>query len=329
MNINIFLKKKKINLFLGLNKIEKILGKTKLNYCVNGISGLSGLEPTLNIIPFTKNLLIANKESIVCGWSIINKKLKKYKTNFIPIDSEHFSIWKLIKGEKPQNIKKIILTASGGPFLNKSKKKIANIKPKFALNHPNWKMGKKISIDSSTMMNKIFEFIEAKKIFNLKNNDISIMIHPLSFIHAIVFFKGNLVKLLAHEANMSIPISNSLGIHHDYKNKVVKNLFTKLNKLQFTEPKEKDFPLLSIINYIPEKTSYFETILTTLNDELVKKYLEGKINYISLIKNLIYLIKCPFFKKYYKLKPKNIYDINNVTEVTKKYLFLNLKHYEK
>ena len=322
-------KKKKINLFLGLNKIEKILGKTKLNYCVNGISGLSGLEPTLNIIPYTKNLLIANKESIVCGWSIINKKLKKYKTNFIPIDSEHFSIWKLIKGEKPQNIKKIILTASGGPFLNKSKKKIANIKPKFALNHPNWKMGKKISIDSSTMMNKIFEFIEAKKIFNLKNNDISIMIHPLSFIHAIVFFKGNLVKLLAHEANMSIPISNSLGIHHDYKNKVIKNLFTKLNKLQFTEPKEKDFPLLSIINYIPEKTSYFETILTTLNDELVKKYLEGKINYISLIKNLIYLIKCPFFKKYYKLKPKNIYDINNVTEVTKKYLFLNLKHYEK
>ena len=128
---------------------------------------------------------------------------------------------------------------------------------------------------------------------------------------------------------MSIPISNSLGIHHDYKNKVVKNLFTKLNKLQFTEPKEKDFPLLSIINYIPEKTSYFETILTTLNDELVKKYLEGKINYISLIKNLIYLIQCPFFKKYYKLKPKNIYDINNVTEVTKKYLFLNLKHYEK
>ena len=117
-------KKKKINLFFVLNKIEKILGKTKLNYCVNGISGLSGLEPTLNIIPFTKNLLIANKESIVCGWSIINKKLKKYKTNFIPIDSEHFSIWKLIKGEKPQNIKKIILTASGGPFLNKSKKKL-------------------------------------------------------------------------------------------------------------------------------------------------------------------------------------------------------------
>ena len=325
---NIF-RKKKINLFLGIKNLNKILKKTKLNYCVNGISGLSGLEPTLNIIPFTKNLLIANKESIVCGWPIINKQLIKYKTNFIPIDSEHFSIWKLIKYEKPQNIKKVILTASGGPFLNKSKNKIANIKPKFALNHPNWKMGKKISIDSSTMMNKIFEFIEAKKIFNLKNEDISIMIHPLSFIHAIVFFKGNLVKLLAHEANMNIPISNSLGIHSDYKGKTFKNLFTKLNKLKFTQPKEKDFPLLSIIKYIPEKTSYFETILTTLNDELVKKYLDGNINYISLIKNIIYFIKSPYFKKYYKLKPKNIYDINKITEITKKYLFLNVKHYEK
>ena len=174
------------------------------------------------------------------------------------------------------------------------------------------------------MMNKIFEFIEAKKIFNLKNEDVSIMIHPLSFIHAIVFFKGNLVKLLAHDTNLNIPISNSLGIHSDYKGKAVKNLFTKLNKLKFTQPKEKDFPLLSIIKYIPEKTSYFETILTTLNDELVKKYLDGNINYISLIKNIIYFIKCPYFKKYYKLKPKNIYDINKITEVTKKYLFLKL-----
>ena len=143
---NIF-RKKKINLFLGIKNLNKILKKTKLNYCVNGISGLSGLEPTLKIIPFNKNLLISNKDSIVCGWPIINKQLIKYKTNFIPIDSEHFSIWKLIKYEKPQNIKKVILTASGGPFLNKSKNKIANIKPKFALNHPNWKMGKKISID--------------------------------------------------------------------------------------------------------------------------------------------------------------------------------------
>ena len=156
-------KKKKINLHYKIKSIDNILKKDKFEYCINAISGIFGLEPTLKIIPFTKNILIANKESIICGWSLIEKKLKKHKTNFIPIDSEHFSIWKLIKNEKPESIKKIILTASGGPFLNKSIKKIANIDPKFALKHPNWSMGKKISIDSSTMMNKIFEFIEAKK----------------------------------------------------------------------------------------------------------------------------------------------------------------------
>ena len=117
----------------------------------------------------TKNILIANKESIVCGWHLILNRLKKYKTSFIPLDSEHFSIWNLIKNENINDVEKIVLTASGGPFLNLSNSKISNIHPKFALKHPNWKMGKKISIDSSTMMNKIFEFIEAKVVFNVPN----------------------------------------------------------------------------------------------------------------------------------------------------------------
>ena len=110
---------------------------------MNSICGIDGLEPTLKMIPKTKNMLIANKESIICGWHLIKKKLKKNKTNFIPLDSEHFSIWKIINNEDSKNIEKIILTASGGPFLKKSKKKISNIKPKYALKHPQWKMGKK------------------------------------------------------------------------------------------------------------------------------------------------------------------------------------------
>ena len=170
---NKYLKNKKkflknnIKIYHGLNNIKKII-KKKVSYCVNAISGIDGLEPTLDIIPKTEKILIANKESIICGWHLIKKKLIKNKTQFIPIDSEHFSIWSLLNKNNSKNINKIILTASGGPFLNKSRKSIINVKPKFALNHPNWKMGKKISIDSSTMMNKIFEFIEAKKIFNLK-----------------------------------------------------------------------------------------------------------------------------------------------------------------
>ena len=319
----IIFKRKKINLHLGINNLKKIV-KSKVAFCVNSISGIDGLEPTLDIIPNTKNILIANKESIICGWNLIHKQLIKYKTNFIPIDSEHFSIWELIKNENSENIKKIILTASGGPFLNMKKKKLHNIKPSLALKHPNWKMGKKISIDSSTMMNKIFEFIEAKKIFNLSNNQLSILIHPSSFVHAIVFFKGNLIKLLAHETTMSVPISNALGIKNDLNNTFVEKNYDKLNYLKFLKPNDNMFPLLSLLKVLPNKNTLFETILITLNDTLVKKYLNGSINYNSIQLNLLKHIKNPYFKKFYKLKPKNIYDIKKTVVLTKSYLEKNL-----
>ena len=128
---------------MGLkDNINTILNK-KISVCINSISGIEGLEPTLKLIPLTNKILIANKESIICAWDIINKKLKKYNTNFIPIDSEHFSIWKLIKNENINMVDKIILTASGGPFLKKRKEELVNIKPKIALKHPNWKMEEK------------------------------------------------------------------------------------------------------------------------------------------------------------------------------------------
>ena len=132
---------------------------------MSSITGLDGLEPTLNSIKFTKNILIANKEAIICGWNLIQKEMVKYKTNFIPVDSEHFSIWSLLKNNEFKKIEKIFITASGGPFLNLPKSKFSNISIKSALKHPNWKMGKKITIDSATLMNKVFEVIEAKNIF--------------------------------------------------------------------------------------------------------------------------------------------------------------------
>ncbi|MEC8074099.1 MAG: 1-deoxy-D-xylulose-5-phosphate reductoisomerase [Pseudomonadota bacterium] len=320
--------KNKIRIYLGLINLKRIL-KKKVNYCINSISGIDGLSPTLDVIPFTQNILIANKESIICGWHLIKKKLIKHKVNFIPIDSEHFSIWKLIKNENYTKINKIILTASGGPFLKKTIKEIKNINPIYALKHPNWKMGKKISIDSATMMNKVFEFIEAIKIFDLKKKNLKILIHPKSFVHAIVFYQGSLIKFLAHDPKMSIPIANALDIKN---NKIVtsnEDVLMKLNNLNFEKPNIKKFPVLSVINSIPENTSYFETILITINDTLVSKYLNSEINYISIQKNLINIIKNPYFKKYYKLKPKNIYDIKNMIIITKNYLNKNIVYYEK
>ena len=331
---NKYLKNKKkflknnIKIYHGLNNIKKII-KKKVSYCVNAISGIDGLEPTLDIIPKTEKILIANKESIICGWHLIKKKLIKNKTQFIPIDSEHFSIWSLLNKNNSKNINKIILTASGGPFLNKSRKSIINVKPKFALNHPNWKMGKKISIDSSTMMNKIFEFIEAKKIFNLKKKNLSILIHPTSYVHALIFYKGGLIKFVAHKPEMKIPISNAMNLDTFIDDYSINNHLKSLNNLKFKIPSKKEFPLLSIIPLIPEQTSYFETILITLNDSLVERYLNNQINYVSINKNLLKFIKNHYFLKYYKLKPKNIYDIKKMIKLTKKYLNSKIKYYEK
>ena len=309
----------KIKVHNNLERLQSIF-KKKIDYTMCAISGLSGLKSTVDAVKFSKTIAIANKESIICGWHIIEKELHKNKTKFIPIDSEHFSIWSLINNQDKKNIKKIYLTASGGPFLNKKNSLIANVKPERALKHPNWKMGKKISIDSATLMNKLFEVIEAKKIFNLEISKFEIIIHPKSYIHAVVHFKNGLVKFLAHDTNMSVPIMNSL-----YSSKIFdyndKNLnLSRLNGLNFIKPDIKKFPIIKILKLLPKKTTFFETILITINDYLVDKYLNGSINYHSLNVNLIKLIKTPYFTRYYYISPKNIIDIKIMVKKVVTYL---------
>ena len=295
--------------------------KKKVNYTINGISGIEGLEPTIDVIPHTNHIAIANKESIICGWNFIKKSLIKYKTKFIPIDSEHFSIWSLLNGESVNNIYKIYLTASGGPFLNKKKKEIKNIKAKEAIKHPNWIMGKKISIDSATMMNKIFELIEATKIFKLNIDKFKIIIHPKSYIHAIIQFYTGISKILVHETNMQVPIFNSLYQNsHKYIYNKKQFDFKNLNGLNFIEPNDKKFICLKLLKNIKIKNTYFEIILVSINDELVKKYLKNQISFISLQKNILKLIKDPYFTKYYNKKPNNINDIKIMVEKVTDYL---------
>ncbi len=311
-------KKNNINLFNNFDCFDKIF-KKKINYTINAISGLEGLYPTINIIKHTKKIAIANKESIICGWNLINKELEKYKTEFIPVDSEHFSIFKLIDGIPKNKIKEIIITASGGPFL---KKKINNkIKISDALKHPNWKMGKKITIDSSTLMNKVFEVIEAKKIFNISIKKIKILINPNSYIHAIIIFKNGIIKILAHETKMDIPIFNS--IYGDYSNltyNTKKLNLDKINNLNFTEPNLKKFNNLNILKLIPIKDSLFETALITINDEIVNKFLLKKIKYNEISIYINKIINFKIFKKYCKIKPKSIGQIFEVRDLAIKYV---------
>ena len=309
-----------IKVFFKIKDAVKQFRK-KVYYTINGISGIGGLEPTIDVIPHTKNIAIANKESIICGWNFINKSLIKFKTNFIPIDSEHFSICSLLKGENINNINKIYLTASGGPFLNKKKSEIKNIKAIHAIKHPNWIMGKKISIDSATMMNKIFELIEAVKIFKLNINKFKIIIHPKSYIHAIIQFNTGISKMLVHETSMEIPIFNSIYQNNGkniYSNKQFD--FKNLNGLNFIEPDDKQFLCLKLLKYIKIKNTYFEIILVSINDELVKKYLNDQISFISVQKNLLKLIKHPYFTKYYNQIPNNLNDIQTMVEKVNTYL---------
>ena len=156
------IKKKTINIYNDFNLLNKIVTK-KVDYAMSAIIGLEGLIPTYKIIKHTKHIAIANKESIICGWNLINKELTKNKTKFIPIDSEHFSIWYALNNKTNKSIQKIYLTASGGPLLNIPNKNFNKLKIEKIIKHPNWSMGKKISVDSATMMNKVFEIIEAKK----------------------------------------------------------------------------------------------------------------------------------------------------------------------
>ena len=297
---------KKIKIFNNFNELENIFRK-KIDYTMNSISGIQGLKPTVQIIKYTKKIAIANKEAIICGWDLIKKNLDKYKTEFIPVDSEHFSIWYSLKGIHKNMIEKIYLTASGGPFLNKSFKELNKVSIKQVTNHPNWKMGKKISTDSATMINKVFEVIEAKKIFNISYNKLSIIIHPKSYVHAIVKFNNGLTKIIVHDTNMKIPIFNSL-----YSSKKMVNSkkldFKTLNNLDFRFANSKD-PIIRILKMLPNNTSLFETILVSINDKFVDLFLNNKIKFTDISKKMNKMLNLYSLKKYKKIKPKNIEEI--------------------
>ena len=280
---------------------------------MNAVSGLDGLKPTLNIIKFTKEIAIANKESIICGWSLINSELKKYKTKFTPIDSEHFSIWSLLNNTQTINIEKVFITASGGPFNKYPLIKFKSITPKLALKHPNWKMGKKITIDSATMMNKIFEIIEAKKIFNLDYKQLSILVHPKSYVHAIIKFSNGLTKMLIHDTNMMVPIFNSLYKNFEKKIKSKRLDLSIMNNLNFELLDKKKFPVIKILNLLPNKESLFETALVCANDALVKKFLNNEIKFLDISKTLLIFVNSKEFKKYKQIRPKNIAQIEQIS----------------
>ena len=304
---------KKLNIYNNFECLNKIF-KKKIDYVMSSISGIQGLKPTIKIIKYTKKIAIANKESIICGWDIIKKELLKNKTKFIPVDSEHFSIWYALQNIDTSLIDHIYITASGGPFLNVPLRKLKNVKSNQAIKHPNWPMGKKISIDSATMMNKVFEIIEAKKIFNIDYKQLSILIHPKSYVHAIIKFNNGLTKIIVHDTNMKIPIFNSLYTNgHSIKSKILD--IKTLNNLDFQEIEHKKFPVVNILKKLPEKSSLYETILVSTNDRLVEFFLNNKIKFTDIYQKMNSILDLNEFKK---LKMRKVNKINDVINLSKR-----------
>jgi len=303
-NIKVF------NDFTQLNKIFK----KKIDYIMSSISGIDGLYPTLKVIKFTNKIAIANKESIICGWNLIENELKKNKTDFIPVDSEHFSIWYGLRNLKKNELEKVFLTASGGPFYKTPLNNFKNIKVSDALNHPNWKMGKKISTDSATMINKVYEVIEAKKIFNITYQKIKILIHPKSYVHAILKFNNGLTNIIVHDTTMRVPIFNTLFLNTN-RHLNTKKINTKiLNNLDLRNVNLIRYPMVKLLNLLPNNNSLFETVIVSANDKLVELFLKNRIKFTDIQKSLFKLVKKKEFQKFKKILPKKIEDITNLND---------------
>ena len=302
------LKNSKTKVYSGDISLTNIISK-KLDYTMAAIVGVAGLQPTIDAIKISKTVALANKESIICGWEILSKLIKKYKTKILPVDSEHFSIMELTKDISDEEVEEIIITASGGPFLNLPQNKLNYVKPTQAINHPNWKMGKKISIDSANLMNKVFEVIEACRIFKFNKKKYRIMIHPQSYVHSIIRFKNGLIKMILYNTDMKIPISNTLYGRKNHVLNVKKIDARILSKLSFQNVNTKRFPSIKLINKCLNLGFLAPTIVNASNEVLVSLFLTKKIGFLKIVKTINKIFKDKDFKKYAKRKPESIKDI--------------------
>jgi len=310
-NVKKGLKNSSTKVFYGDISLKKIINK-KLDYTMSAIVGIAGLQPTIDAIKNSRTVAIANKESIICAWNILLKEVERNKTKILPVDSEHFSIMELTKGIEDVEIEEIIITASGGPFLNLPIHKLKKAKPQKAVKHPNWNMGKKISIDSANLMNKVFEVIEACKFFNFNKVKYRVVIHPQSYVHSIIRFKNGLIKMILYNADMKIPISNTLYEKGNNFLNIKKINTTIFNKNSFYNVNKKRFPSINLINKILNSGPSTATIVNASNEVLVDLFLRNKIGFLDIVKTINKIFKDKEFKKYAKRKVKSVKDIKLV-----------------
>jgi 1-deoxy-D-xylulose-5-phosphate reductoisomerase len=289
---------KDIKVFAG----EKALEETALMDCYDlmlaGIVGFAGLKPTFNAISSGKAVALANKETLVVAGDIVMQKAVENRVPVIPVDSEHSAIFQCLVGETRNRIEKIILTASGGPFLGRKPNYLVNVKREHALQHPNWNMGAKISIDSATLMNKGLEMIEAKYLFNLKPEQIQVLVHPQSVIHSMVQFEDGSIKAQMGLPDMKLPIQYALAFPKRIPNKFPRCDFRKMNTLTFEEPDLRTFRNLTLATEALFKGGNLPCVLNAANEIAVYAFLKNRIGFLDMT-DLIEkaMQKVPFIEK--------------------------------
>jgi 1-deoxy-D-xylulose-5-phosphate reductoisomerase len=280
--VNNALSSHNIKVFAGEKSLIEIAGSDVYDVLVAGIVGYAGLSSTLSAIESGKTIALANKETLVVAGDIVSKLVSEKKSRIIPVDSEHSALFQCLVGENPNQVEKITLTASGGPFLGKKPNFLINVKKEHALQHPNWTMGAKISIDSASMMNKGLEMIEAKWLFGLKNEQIEVIVHPQSIIHSFVHFVDGSVKSQMGLPDMKLPIQYALTyperVHSDFKRYEIKNF----PSLTFEVADTKTFRNLALAKEAMFRGGNSPCVLNAANEIAVEAFLKNKIDFLQM-----------------------------------------------
>jgi 1-deoxy-D-xylulose-5-phosphate reductoisomerase len=281
-NVKKALEGKPIKVFAGEEALEQVAGMDCYDFMMAGIVGFAGLKPTLTAVRNGKTIGLANKETLVVAGDIVMQEAKENKANIIPVDSEHSAIFQCLVGEAHNPIEKIILTASGGPFLGKKPNFLVNVKRDHALQHPNWSMGAKISIDSATLMNKGLEMIEAKWLFGLEPHQIKVVVHSQSIIHSMVQFEDGSIKAQMGLPDMKLPIQYAMAYPIRLANKFPRYHFDKPNQLSFDEPDVKTFRNLQLATDAMNRGGNAPCVLNAANEIAVYAFLKNRIGFLDM-----------------------------------------------
>jgi 1-deoxy-D-xylulose-5-phosphate reductoisomerase len=271
-----------VKVFAGEKALEEVAAMDCYDLMLAAIVGYAGLRPTLKAISNGKAVALANKETLVVAGDIVMRKAVEHRVPVIPVDSEHSAIFQCLVGETRNKIEKVILTASGGPFLGRKPNYLVNVKREHALQHPNWTMGAKITIDSATLMNKGLEMIEAKWLFNLKPQQIKVIIHPQSIIHSMVQFEDGSIKAQMGVPDMKLPIQYALSFPKRIANQFPRYDFKKVNTLTFEEPDIKTFRNLGLAIEALNKGGNLPCIMNAANEIAVYAFLRNRINFLDM-----------------------------------------------